>query len=167
MGEIRSVPGKESIKYDGLFSLKDLYKLLNQIIDDRGYIPVEASVEESVEKTGKSIEADLEPFKKLTDYAKSVIKIKIRVSDCKEVEVTRDKKKQKLNKGKILIEFDPYLETDYEHRWETTPYLYVLRTLFEKYVYTPFLSNFSQQIIDDTDFIKSQVKSFLNLYRLY
>lgn len=167
MGEIRSVSGKELIKYEGLFSLKDLYKLLNQIIDDRGYIPVEVSVEESVEKTGKSIEADLEPFKKFTDYAKSVIKIKIRVSDCKEVEVTRDKKKQKLNKGKILIEVESYLETDYEHRWETTPYLYVLRTLFEKYVYTPFLSNFSQQIADDTDFIKSQVKSFLNLYRLY
>ncbi|MEM4263923.1 MAG: hypothetical protein QW666_03470 [Candidatus Woesearchaeota archaeon] len=167
MVEIRSVAGKEVISYEGLFSVKELYKLINQIIDDKGYIPITSSTEETVEKTGKAIELDLMPFKKLTDYAKSVIKIKIRISDCKDVEITKDKKKHKLNKGKLWIEIDPYLETDYEHRWEATPYLYVIRTLFEKYIYTPFLSGFDKQVMDDTIFLKEQLKAFLNLYKLY
>ena len=167
MVEIRSVPGKETIKYEGIFSVKELYKLLGQIIDDKGYVPVETFAEETVEKTGKAIELDMEPFKKMTDYAKSVIKIKIRIADCKDVEIAKGKdKKQKLNKGKISIEIDPYLETDYEHRWEATPYLYVIRTLFEKYIYTPFLSGFNNQVIEDTNFLKDQIKAFLNLYKM-
>jgi hypothetical protein len=166
MAEVRTIAGSEKIKYSGLFSLKELYALVNEILEDRGYDPIEVSVEETVEKTGKCVEANLEPSKKFTDYAKSIIKIKIRTSDCTEVEVKKGKKKQKLNKGKLLIEVDPLLETDYEHRWEMSPYLYVFRTLFEKYIYTPFLSKFDKQIQEDVEFIKDQIKSFLNLQKL-
>ncbi|MBW2973417.1 hypothetical protein KY346_03415 [Candidatus Woesearchaeota archaeon] len=166
MSEKTTITGKEQIRYDGLFSVKELYKLIEDWVNSKGYMPVETSIEESVTKEGKVITAKLEPFKKLTDYAKAVIKIDIMISDCKEVEVKRAGKKQKLNKGTVLIEIQSIMETDYEHRWEMKPWLYVLRTVFEKYIYTPFLSGFKKAIREDTDHLKDQIKAYLNLYKL-
>lgn len=166
MAEKTTIVEKEAIRYDGIFSVKDLYKLIDDWVNEKGYMPVESFIEETVEKEGKVITVKLEPFKKLTDYAKAVIKIDIMISDCKEVEVKREGKTKKLNKGNILIEIQSILETDYEHKWEMKPWLYVLRTIFEKYVYTPFLSGFKGTIREDTDHLKDQIKAFLNLYKL-
>lgn len=165
MSEKITVVGKETIKYEGLFSVKGLYKLIEDWEDSKGYFPVENFIEESVEKEGKVITARLEPFKKFTDYAKAIIKIDLMISDCKEVEVKKDGKTQKLNKGKVVIEIMSILETDYEHKWEMKPLLYVLRTVFEKYIYMPFLSGFKNALREDTDHLKEEIKAFLNLYR--
>jgi hypothetical protein len=166
MSEKVAVTGKETITYDGLFSVKELYQFIDDWINTKGYFPVELSIEEVVEKDGKVITAQLAPFKKLTDYAKAIIKINIMISDCKEVEITKADKKQKLNKGKVIIEIQSLLETDYEHRWEMKPWLYVLRTIFEKYIYAPFLSGYKKAVREDTDHLKDQIKAFLNLYKL-
>jgi len=165
MSEKTTVVDKEVIKYEGLFSVKELYQLIEDWENSKGYFPVENFIEESVEPEGKVITAKLEPFKKLTDYAKAIIKIDIMISGCKEVEITRAGKKQKLNKGLVVIEIMSILETDYEHKWEMKPWLYVLRTAFEKYIYTPFLSGFKNAVREDTDHLKEQIKSFLNLYK--
>ena len=165
MSEKTTVVDKEVIKYEGLFSVKELYQLIEDWENSKGYFPVENFIEESVEKEGKVITAKLEPFKKLTDYAKAIIKIDLMISGCKEVEVTRAGKKQKLNKGLVVIEIMSILETDYEHKWEMKPWLYVLRTAFEKYIYTPFLSGFKNAVREDTDHLKEQIKAFLNLYK--
>ena len=165
MSEKITVTGKESINYEGLFSVKDLYQLIEDWVNSKGYFPVEVAVEEVVEKEGKVITAKLAPFKKLTDYAKAVINIEIMISDCKEVEVTRAGKKQKLNKGSVLIEIQSILETDYEHRWEMKPWLYIVRSVFEKYIYTPFLSGYKKAVRADTDHLKEQIKAYFNLYK--
>ncbi|MBW3001973.1 hypothetical protein KY338_02295 [Candidatus Woesearchaeota archaeon] len=165
MAERTTVVEKEVIRYSGLFSVKELYQLIEDFENSKGYFPVENFIEESVEKEGKVITAKLAPFKKLTDYAKAIIKIDIMIDNCKEVEIKRAGKKQKLNKGNVVIEIMSILETDYEHRWEMKPWLYVLRTVFEKYIYTPFLSGFKNALREDTDHLKEQIKAFLNLYK--
>ncbi len=166
MAERRLIVDKEFIVYEGLFSLTDLYKLINDWLGSKRYFPVEKKCEECVSKTGRCVICKLEPFKKLTDYAKSVIKIKIKVDDCTEKVVTRDGKKQKMQQGKLKIKFSAFLETDYEHRWERFPWMYVFRTLFEKYLFTPYMSGFSRQIREDVDHLKSEISGFLNLYKV-
>ena len=165
MVEKRPVIENERISYTGIFSLKDIYKLLQGWMIDQGYIPVERRVHETVTKTGKNVEVDFEPYKKLTDYAKSVIRINVLASDMKQVEVTRDGKKRNLNQGTISIVIDSWLETDYEGRWETQPFYYVLRTIFERYVYTPYMSGFIKSVRDDTVQVRDQLKAYLNLER--
>ncbi len=165
MVEKRPVLEHEQIIYKGYFSMKEIYRLFSTWMDDKGYVPVEKRVQESVTKTGKHVEIDLQPYKKYTDYAKSVIRIQISGHNMKDVEVTRDDHKQKLQDGEIRITFDSWLETDYEEKWETQPVFYVLRSLFEKYVYTPFLSGHITGVREDTLHIKEQLKAFLNLER--
>ena len=165
MAEKRVIVDKEKIIYEGLFEVKELYKLINEWIDTKSYAPVEKSCQECVSKVGKCVECELEPFKKLSDYAKSVIKIKVKVDECVDVNIKRKGKQKKIQKGKLTIEFKGTLETDYEHKWEKYTWMYVFRKMYEKYFHTPFLSGFEKNIREDVDHLKSEVAGFLNLYR--
>ncbi len=165
MPERQPVVEGESISYEGVFSFKEVYAVIREWMDDKGYVPVEKRVHESVTKSGKHIEVDFEPFKKYTDYAQSVIRVHLSATELKDVEVTRDGHKKKMQQGKLRVAFDSWLETDYEARWETSAMFYVLRTMFEKYVYTPFLSGFVSGVREDTNFLKDQLKAYLNIER--
>jgi hypothetical protein len=165
MVEKRPVIEHEQVIYEGIFSLKELYKLLYGWMGDKGYVPIEKRAQESVTKSGKHVELELEPYKKFSDYAKSVVRIHATAHNLTDVEVAKDGHKKKMQKGKVIMTFDSWLETDYEHKWETQPAFYVLRSLFEKYVYTPFLSGFITSVRNDTIQVKEQVKAFLNLER--
>jgi len=165
MVEKRPVIEQESVSYEGIFNLKELYQLLQGWMSDKGYVPVEKRVHESVAKSGKHIEVEFEPFKKYTDYAKSVIRIHFTAREVTDVETDVDGRKRKMQKGKVHVQIDSWLETDYEHRWEIQPVFYVLRSLFEKYVYTPFMSGFIKGVRDDTNDLREQVKAYLNIER--
>ena len=83
--------------------------------------------------------------------------------DYERIIIEKDGKKVKMQEGKIIFIFDGILETDYEHRWESKPIFYVMRTVFEKYVYTPFISGFERGVKEDLMGLKNNVKAFLNL----
>jgi hypothetical protein len=166
MVERRPVIDHEQVVFEGLFRVKDIYRLMNDWQRDRAYVYVEKRAHESVTKTGKHVEVELEPYKKFSDYAKAVMRIHFTAHNLQDVEVTIDGHKQKMQKGKLIVTLDSWLETDYEQRWETQPVFYVLRSLFEKYVYVPFLSGFIKGVRDDTLHLKEQIKAYLNLERV-
>lgn len=167
MAERRLIVDKERISYDGLFSAKEFLDIVMTWLSDKGYFPIEKKHTESVKTDGKSVEIEMLPYKKVTDYAKNIIMIRILGSELKDVVVEIDGKKKKLNQGRLQVVLDGYLETDYEHRWETKPIFYFLRMVFEKYVYTPFLSGFEQNLRKDVNNLKSSLKGYLNLFQFY
>jgi hypothetical protein len=163
MAERLIVVDKERLDYQGLFEAKALFDVMKQWASDKGYWLIEKRHSESTKPEGKVIDFDLEPFRKFTDYAKSIIKIRMQYSEVKDVVVEKDGAKVKMQEGKILMIFDGILETDYEHRWEGKPVFYVLRAVFEKYLYTPFVSGFERGIREDVMALKNNLKAFLNL----
>jgi len=165
MAERLIVVDKERLDYQGVFDAKEVLKVIQQWATDKGYWLIEKKHGETTKPEGKVIDLDFEPFKKFTDYAKGIIKIRAQMLDVKDVVTERDGRKVKLQEGKILIIFDGILETDYEHRWEGKPVFFVLRTIFEKYVYTPFVSGFERGVKEDLMSLKNNLKAFLNLTR--
>lgn len=165
MAERETIVPAQKITYEGLFGISEVYKHVQDWAKDKGYVFVEKKIMESVSKKGKNVEAELVPFKSITDYAKSIVTIKIAAHDCTDVEVKKDKTRKKLQKGTLNISTDAILETDYEARWEAKPVMYVIRTLFEKYVYVPFLSRAKNIIKEDVEMLRENLKAFLNLYR--
>ncbi|RLE47089.1 hypothetical protein DRJ25_03250 [Candidatus Woesearchaeota archaeon] len=153
------------ISYKGVFDPKGVMKVINDWASDKGYFMVEESHIESLTDEGKFAEIKMEPFKKLTDYAKSVIRIRITIDKAKDVVIEKDGKKVKLYDGEIKFLFDGLLDTDYEERWEGKPIFYFLRILFEKYVYAPFISRHAKIVAGDLEFLKTNLKSYLNLYK--
>lgn len=165
MAEREIIVDKQTIRYEGLFDFKELYKLIDTFFEDRNYDKREKKNIEVVKPEGKYVEIELQPWKKETDYFKNVIHMRILVHDMTEVEIERDKVKKKLNQGKLRIIISGMLETDYEHRWETKPLFFFIRTLFNKYIYRPFTMQYRGQCGKDVGDLVSQIKGFLNLYR--
>jgi len=163
MAERLIVVDKDKMTYQGLFDMKEFFRVMQQWASDKGYWLIEKAHGESLKPEGKWIDMDLEPFKKFTDYAKSIIKVRAQFQEVKDVVVERDGAKVKLQEGKIVVLFDGILETDYEGRWESKPFFFVMRTIFEKYVYTPFISGFERGVREDLMTLKNNLKAFLNL----
>ena len=165
MPEREVVVDKLRLTYEGIFSVSELYKLIDEWFRWKGYDKRENKNIEIVKPEGKFIEIELEPWKKVTDYAKNVIKIRIQMFDIRDVEVEKDNTKLKLNQGKVHFVFDGYLETDYEAKWDGKPIFYFIRTVFDKYLYKPFTTGFERGVKQDVMHLQGQIKAFLNLYR--
>ena len=108
---------------------------------------------------------EIEPFKKITDYAKLVIRINIIIKNLKEVVVEKQKHKMKMNQGDVQVIIDGFLITDYENRWEGKPEYVFIRALFDKFVYKRYNSEFERTLVNEVEELTTTLKSFLNLYR--
>jgi len=165
MAEREKIIDELRLSYEGLFDVNELYLAIDKWFRDKGYDKRELKNIEYVKPEGKFIELRIMPWKKITDYAKIEIKIRMQMSDIKEVEVEKDNHKIKLNQGKIQMIFDGFLTTDYENKWEGKPTYVFLRTLFDKFIYKGYTAKFQSQVAEDVNHIHTTIKSFLNLYR--
>jgi hypothetical protein len=164
MAELQSVIDKLTLTYEGLFSVKDLYKLIDDWFSERGYDKNEIKNIEVVNPEGKHLELEIEPEKSITDYAKILIHLSITIENVKEVVITKDKTKVKMNQGRLTIVFDGYLKTDWEERWETRPVFFFIRTIFDKYIYKPYTSGYKNWVSKDVNELYDKIKAYLNLY---
>jgi len=165
MAEREVIVDKVRLSYEGLFSVTELYKLIDSFFRDRGYDKRERRNIENVRADGKYIELELEPWKKITDYAANIIKLRLIISNVTDVEVKKDNVTVKLNKGKIQMVFDAYLETDYEGRWEGKPLFYFLRTVFNKFVFHSYTEGYAANVLSDFNELYSKIKGYLNPYK--
>src|SRR3989344_8722039 len=99
MSERRLVIDHMKVSYDGLFDLHELYSLINQWLKDKGFDLREQRNQEHVKANSKYIEVEMLPWKKITDYARHVIRLNIRILSMKDAVVEEDGKRVKLNKG--------------------------------------------------------------------
>jgi len=166
MAEREVLIDKMRLMYEGLFDVVELYKLIDRFFKEKGYDKRERHNSERVTAEGKFIELELEPWKKITDYTKNVIKLRMVMSDVNDIIVKKKGVKVKLNKGKIKMVFDAYIETDYEHRWEGKPLFFFMRTILDKFVFKPYTGGYRKNVMDDCNHLYNKIKTFLNLYKV-
>ena len=165
MGERRIVIDNLMLQYEGLFELRELYMMVDKWLRQKGYDKFEKRNHEHVLKEGKYIEIELEPWKKITDYAKIVINLYFHCYNVKEVIVKKDGQDVKMNQGKIKIKFVGFLVTDYEDKWEGKPIFYFLRAVMDKWVYRVASEKYEAAVAEDVKHLYQNVKAFLNLFR--
>ena len=165
MGEKNVIVKGEKVSYEGIFDAKEFFKVIEDWISSKRYDQLEKKHSEVVRPEAKSVSFEMQPSKGLTDYSQIMLKIKISIDDLKEVVIEQEGRKRKMNQGKVNVVIDGYIETDTEHRWETKPVFYFLKSLWEKYVYNPYTQEWTQKVKDDCVSLKSTLKAYLNLYR--
>tara|TARA_Y100000034_G_scaffold133517_1_gene199187 strand:+ start:1375 stop:1872 length:498 start_codon:yes stop_codon:yes gene_type:complete len=165
MSEKRLVIDQLRLNYDGLFNTHDFFTTIMAFYYERGYDMLENRNHEFTTPKGKVLEIELKPWKKTTDYAKSEFRIRIFIKDLKDVEVNKDGAKVKIQQGNLQLILDAYLVTDYEDRLENKPYFYFLRALVDKYIFSNYTDKFESMLINDTQFLHSKLKAFLNMYK--
>ncbi len=165
MAEYNFVLKNQEIGYEGLFTVGDLYKVINKFFKDKTYDWREVRHHEYVGDASKFVEIEMRPNKIISDYAKKEIRIYLMISDMKDVIIEQDGKKINMQKGKIDISIDAVLITDYEGKWESTPFYYFMRTVFDKFIYKRYIDRFDEILKNDTHELISTIKSYLNLYK--
>ena len=165
MVEVLTVTQKESIKYKGLLDCSTFYKHLCGWLDNHEYTKNELINEEQVLEEGKQIKIHQEPFKQISDYAKVEMQIDIVFSGLNEVEIEKDGKKQKIDKGDVEMHVETFLITDYEQRWQNKPFYYFTKKILERFFFVSYMEQYKDELREDKDSLMQEMKKFLNLKR--
>ncbi|HME86829.1 MAG TPA: hypothetical protein VKE88_00240 [Candidatus Nanoarchaeia archaeon] len=157
--------GDLEISYDGLFDSGDFFKLLDEWFKQNGYDKNELKHIERVREKGKFIDYEILPFKKLTDYAKSKINVRVIINDLTNVTIKKDKQHVSLNKGKITILISAFLSTDITEQWEAKPIYFFFRTIWDKYINKSYTDKYEIMIMNDVQALHTELKAYFNLIR--
>ena len=164
MSEKRLAIDGLELNYKGLFDIHDLLKEIDKVTSAKGYVKEEKRRAETVRPEGKEFSMELRPIKQKTEYEALMIKMRINITNMKDVEVVMDNVKTKLNEGNINIIFDAWTTTDYEFRWEKKPLYWLLRNIFDRVIYKFHIDKYMSELIDDCHFIHNNIKSHLELH---
>src|SRR3972149_5577457 len=92
------------IKYDGILSFADFYKFCyNWLTDETGLIVAEEKYAEKLSGESKNIDIVWAGKRKLTDYFQFEAKITFKVLALTQIEINKDGKKIKTNKGNVEV----------------------------------------------------------------
>jgi len=165
MPEIRNLTYGESFTYKGLINVKELYALIDKWFKDHGYEKNELWNFEEIYEDGKQITLKVEPYRKISDYAKLTIRLTVNLRKLQEVVIEKKDLKLKLMKGDVNFIFDTFIVTDYEGHWETKPFYFFVKTIAEKFLYKSYIDRYEEILLRDKDMVKRELKSFLNMQR--
>ena len=151
------------VEYSGPFELRELYILIDKYFKDRHYDKNEKKHFEKNSEEGRLIELLMVPNKTVSEYIKMNIEILIEIKNIQDITINVNDKKKTIQQGDVSIRFRSFILKDYAGSWEK-PWLMFLRSLIDKYIYKTHIGQFGDELIEDTERLKFQIKSFLNLH---
>ena len=151
--------------YEGLFNASEFCNLISSFFYDKGWDWYEKMNDEQITNSGKQVRIILEPWKSSSDYYKLSVKIKIHMTDLKEVEVEQDGKKLRLNHGVIHMVFDGFVTSDRNNKWTHTPFYWFLSIIFEKYFFRSHFEKMQTWIESDVEDLYNKIKTYLNVFK--
>ena len=119
---------------------------------------------ENIIKTGKSINLRLLGYQEKTGKnVRLEIQVWVNISDMTELVKEIDKRRLKMNKGKVNIVVDGFLLTNLRGRWESRAEYVFIRTIFDKILMKQESKDYAGMVKEDAAEMKNEINSFLNL----
>lgn len=152
-------------KYQGIFNFSDFYQFCyTWLVDNEGYLVIEDKYTEKIQGDQKKIEVEWTGEKKITDYFKNQLKIKFRITDMVQIEITDSSgKKKKTNKGTVEVAVKGILVRDYDSKFETTATKKFMRGIYEKWVIASRVDEMQTELLKFCDEFLAEVKAYLDL----
>lgn len=164
MSEVRELEDV-TIGYEGIFNIQELYQVIDEFLRTKGYGKTENVNREVVHESGKDIFIVMSPSKDHTDYVEKMISIVLDIRNAKDVEVTIDGKKRKMQKAKINIDLQAILKTDWEGKWNDKNAFFLIRAIYDKWIFKSHTQSYAAETVSDMHFLRDQLKGYLNLSR--
>ena len=151
--------------YKGVFLVNGLFKVINEAIEKKGYSKREKKTEELVTEKGRRSYIELRPYKKITAFARTTIKMKVLLDKVTEVNLDLGGGMKKYQQGDVRIIFDSWVMTDYKMRWGMKPLVFFIKGWINKYLYKfPIENEFKSIVSADTGYIYSEILKELRSY---
>lgn len=160
MVEIDYVIHELNLGFSGIVNLKELYDLVRSWFNERDFFVMEKEREGSETESGDSFYTKFEASKKVEEYTKYVIKVKIKANGLKETS------EKYVYLGEYNISLESYLEKDYEDRFENRPIIKIFRGIYEKLVEKSRFNKYESELRNLTNAIYNEIKAFLNLSKV-
>lgn len=167
MGHLKIVVDHDKLEYNGPFDANHLLRMIENHLWERGFDKRMDKDFEHHTASGKHIEWQYAPWKKITDYVSYIVKIRILGYDIVKVDTGHSGKKSKIDAGRIIITIDGFIQYDYDSYWDDHPVLHFLRTVYDYFVFKAYTERFEHQLVNDVNHLNDHIEKFLNLYRHY
>lgn len=154
---------KEKLEHSGVFNFEEYYSYAFQWFRDESYNVIEEKYNEKLTAGGKDILFEWKATKKLSEYFKIEIAIKVETIGLTEVEVEIEGKKKKSNKGRVITEIKGALIKDPESKWDSTVVYKFMRDIYNKYVIPARIDALEDKVQGDVIGFKEKLKAFLEL----
>lgn len=135
MGEKKLLIDGLRFTYSGMFDIYDFFKEVDKWTDQNGFERETKKKGEYIEADSKKMEYIFELWKNQTDYARTVVRLKALFRDVVEFDLQRGQYKRNMQKGKVLIIIDGFLEQELENRWTQKPWYFFIRAVYDKLVW--------------------------------
>ena len=153
------------IKYTGIFSFKDFYKFCYEWLTEETGLNVAELVynEKIIPGNKKEIKVEWEGKRKVTDYFRYVVKVKMEIYQLEDIEAVQEGVKVKTNKGMVEVKVKGILERDWQGKFEKDAFRKFLRGLYEKWIIPSRIEQYEDKLINDLDEFLTEAKAFLTL----
>ncbi len=159
MVEVDYVEPGITLHHSDVVDTAELYQIMKHWLEKRNYLFYEKEYHDTLKKEDRSLLIKWRADKKIDDYTKFVIEIKITGSDLSTVKL----KNKKAMKGNITLAFESYLETDYENRFESSTILKIFRGLYDKLILTSKTQRYEKELKDETYAFRQDIKTYLGM----
>lgn len=167
MGHLKIVVDHEKIDYSGPFDVGGFLRMIENFLWERGFDKAQNKDFEQNTHQGKFIEWQIAPWKKVTDYIRYIVKIRVLGYDLVKIDVADNGRKTKIDNGRIIVVIDGFMEYDSNNRWEGKPILHFFRTIYDYFVFKAYTEKFEQRLVHDINHLHDNIEKFLNMYRNY
>lgn len=165
MAEKQLVLDGVEVNYEGIFDVDQLLKSIDRYSSEKGYAKSEKERKEKVTASGRELYMELRHTKAKTPYFVLMIKMRLHVTNLKDIDVEVDGRKEKLNKGKVNIIFDGWTTSDFGERWTQKPFYYFLISLYERVGHKIKMDKYYGELISDCHYVRDNLKAFLDLHK--
>lgn len=161
--EIQHVLLGQQINYEGIFSVRELFKLIDTFFRKKGYEKAVDNDTEKIHPNGKTINLKLRPFKEEKGGAKREVVIFLKISELIDLHKEIDGVKVTLNKGKVNVTIDALFFPNVRGKWEARAEYMFIRTIFDKLLFKSATKDYEGMVKADAIELKNELHSFLNL----
>lgn len=155
--------GSVVIRQEAPIDFKVLHKSLFQWAKENNYFFNEKNFTEKAKSHGKEYEIAWTFERKVTEFIRFNINMSIWAHGMNPVK----KDGREFLQGQVEIVFDSYLEMDWQNRWESSPFLKVLRKIYIYYLKKQYFLNYAGKCWQETYDLHAVVKSHLNQFSLF
>jgi hypothetical protein len=155
------------IRYRGVFDFEGMYRMMHAWLINKRFLFHETRYKDKVfTPAGNELEVEWRGEKKVTEYIKEYIIVKMHLWDFAEVEVIKEGKKVKMTKSRMEIVFDAQLEMDYTKKFQGHgPFIEKLGAFYQnKVLYWDWRIKYADSLTYSLFELHNRVKKYLNEY---
>jgi len=169
------------VKYRDVFSLRNLYIMLHEMLLEEGWRGKDADedhrdieilysenvYQRGIHRGGKELwfwwRAEKFPEGKYSGYIKNYLDIDAHIVYLQNVEVVHQGKKMTAQNAEIEMFFKPRMVLDYKHEWDKHWFLKHMKPIYEKRIIHSEIEKREKELWRDAYRIHAKIKQFLQL----